>query len=98
LLEILDAAGVPCSPVRAIDDVMRWEQLRERGMITPLRNPLAQADVAAAGPGFPVKFGGTPAGYDRAAPIPGEHTDEVLRRLAGLDEAGVQRLRDRGVA
>ncbi|MBL8378713.1 MAG: CoA transferase [Burkholderiales bacterium] len=93
----LDAAGVPSSPIRSTDEVLRWEQLRARSMIVPLRNPLSGAHAAAAGPGFPIKFGATPAGYDAPAPIPGAHTDEMLARFAGLDADERARLRAAGV-
>jgi crotonobetainyl-CoA:carnitine CoA-transferase CaiB-like acyl-CoA transferase len=94
---VLREAGVPSSPVRSTDEVMRWAQLRERGMIVPLLNPLSGASAAAEGPGFPIRFGATPAGYDAPAPVPGAHTAELLGRFLGLDEAEVRRLRTDGI-
>jgi len=91
--ERCDAARVPCSPVRSIDDLMTWRQLRERGMIVPVVNPLSGAEVEAAAPGFPIKFSESPATYDAPAPLPGAHTAEVLKRLAGVDEASLAELR-----
>jgi len=93
----LVTAGVPSSPVRDIDDVMRWEQLRAREMILPLVNPLSDRVVDAAAPGFPIKFSASPAGYASSAPVPGAHTDEVLGRLAGLTQSDIERLRDERV-
>jgi formyl-CoA transferase len=93
----LEAGGVASSPVRTIDDVLAWGQLRERGMVQPLVNPLAQAAVDGSAPGFPLKFSGAAAGYDEPAPIPGAHTAEVLARLAGVDAARLEALQREGV-
>ncbi len=93
----LGAAAVPASPVRDIGQLMQWRQLRERDMVTPLANPLTQSDVDVAGPGFPIKFSASPAGYDAPAPRPGAHTAEILGRLAGVDEAALETLRRTGV-
>ena len=93
----LDEARVPCSPVRGIDELMKWRQLRERDMVLPLVNPLAGRAVDAAGPGFPIKFSGAPAAYDSPAPVPGAHTAEVLARLAGIDPQALAELQAAGV-
>jgi CoA:oxalate CoA-transferase len=91
--ERCDAARVPCSPVRSIDDLMTWRQLREREMIVPLVNPLSGGEVQAAAPGFPIKFSQSRAAYDSPAPLPGAHTAEILQRLAGVDDASLAQLR-----
>ena len=93
----LNAAGVAVSPVRSIDEVMQWPQLLEREMIVRLTNPLTGAPAAAQAPGFPIKFSRTPAGHDRAAPVPGADSDEVFARLAGLSAARVGELRRDGI-
>ena len=86
VVSAMSSAKIPCSPVHTIDDVMQWPQLHARDMIQPVWNPLARAHVAAKAPGFPLKFSRTPGGYERPAPLPGEHTREVLRSLAGVGE------------
>ncbi len=98
--EIVDAltrAGVACSLVRTADDVMRWPQLLEREMIVRLVNPLTGAAAAAMGPGFPIKFSRTPAGYDTPAPVPGAHSEEVFARFAELSASELRQLRDDGI-
>jgi crotonobetainyl-CoA:carnitine CoA-transferase CaiB-like acyl-CoA transferase len=98
--EIVDAlrrVSVACSPVRSTDEVMSWPQLQEREMIVRLINPLTGEASAAAGPGFPVKFSRTPAGYDTPAPVPGAHSEEIFARFANLAPSDVQRLRTKGV-
>lgn len=98
IVQLLAEAKIPCSPVRAIDDVMAWRHLRERGMVQPLWNPLSGAEVDAMAPGFPVKFSAAPAGYDQPAPLPGQHTAEMLRRLGGYSEQEVAELLRQAVA
>ncbi len=93
----LEAAAVPASPVRDIDQVMQWRQLRERGMLAALTNPLSRSTMDASGPGFPIKFSGSPSGYDTPAPRPGAHTAEILARLGGVSEAAFEELRRSGV-
>lgn len=90
---LLAQAKLACSPVRDIHEVLQWDQLIQRKMAMPLWNPLSKSTMAASGSGFPIKFSGSPADYDRPAPLPGEHSDEVLTRLAGLDAAQIAGLR-----
>jgi len=76
---------------------MQWSQLLERDMIVPLANPLTGVAAGARGPGFPIKFSRTPAGYGTPAPLPGAHTEEVLARFAHLSAAEVRQLRNDGI-
>ncbi|MCY1417836.1 formyl-coenzyme A transferase [compost metagenome] len=45
----------------------------------------------------PVKFSATPIVDYKAPPRQGEHTDNVLGELLGMDAAQIQALRDKGV-
>jgi len=97
VVDALAAARVPCSPVRSTQEVMQWSQLLERDMIVPLTNPLTGVAAGAHGPGFPIKFSQTPAGYGTPAPLPGAHTEAVLARFAHLSAAEVRQLRNDGI-
>uniref|UniRef100_UPI0040470B79 CaiB/BaiF CoA transferase family protein n=1 Tax=Orrella sp. TaxID=1921583 RepID=UPI0040470B79 len=85
-LEKLHAKNIPCSPVRTMQEAIKWEQLQERKMISHLVNPLSQSNMDASGPGFPIKFSKTPASYDTPSPIPGEHTEAILESLTDLSK------------
>ncbi|MEM5431424.1 CoA transferase [Cupriavidus oxalaticus] len=91
------SARIPCSPVRTIDDVLAWDQIVSRNMAVSLWNPLANATMNVKAASFPLRFGGADAGYDTPAPVPGAHTEEILRELAGVDAAEFRRLRERRI-
>jgi crotonobetainyl-CoA:carnitine CoA-transferase CaiB-like acyl-CoA transferase len=44
----------------------------------------------------PLRFSATPVAYRQAPPFLGQHSEEVLRELLGLDEAAIAELRREG--
>jgi 2-methylfumaryl-CoA isomerase len=48
-------------------------------------------------PGLPIEFGAYPREAPRAAPVLGEHTDEILAEVVGLGSVEIGRLHDEGV-
>jgi len=81
-------------PVLDLDEALDSDLVRDRGMVVELDQP-------GAGPvrqlGAPVKLGRTPARSPRAAPVLGEHTQEVLR-AAGYSPEEVKQLVESGAA
>jgi crotonobetainyl-CoA:carnitine CoA-transferase CaiB-like acyl-CoA transferase len=47
--------------------------------------------------GSPMRLSETPVQYRNAPPTLGQHTDEVLREVLGMDAGAVQALHDQGV-
>jgi crotonobetainyl-CoA:carnitine CoA-transferase CaiB-like acyl-CoA transferase len=47
--------------------------------------------------GAPVRLSETPGSVRTPSPMLGEHTEQVLRELLGMDQATVAALRDKGV-
>ena len=74
----LVAAGVPCGPVRTVEEALSDAQLAARGMIQRLTH-------ATAGPisvlGVPVKLSETPGTVRTPPPTLGQHTSSVLEEL-----------------
>jgi len=92
--ERLDRAGVPCAPVRTLDEVCADPQTAMREMIATLPHPtVGDAPVT----GVPAKFSDTPGQTRFAAPLLGQHTREVLHSLLCLEEAALDRLEEEGV-
>jgi crotonobetainyl-CoA:carnitine CoA-transferase CaiB-like acyl-CoA transferase len=88
------AAGLPAGPINDMAQVFSDPQVAHRQMVVEVEHPTA-GPVRL--PGIPVKFGGTPARVQGPPPLLGEHTDEVLRGILGLDDAAVASLRAEGV-
>lgn len=92
--EVTDALGksdVACAPVRTPRQAIDWPHLRERGMVEPLRR-LDGSDTGIAAAGFPLKFSRSTTGH-AVAPVPGAHTEEVLKKYLGLGAPEIERLR-----
>ena len=93
-IETLENAGVPCGPINTIADVFADPQVQARGMRLELHHPILGAVPSVASP---IKYSETQISYDRAAPMLGEHTDEVLRDLLGVTLEEIDRMRKRGI-
>jgi crotonobetainyl-CoA:carnitine CoA-transferase CaiB-like acyl-CoA transferase len=93
-IEKLEAANVPCGPINTIDKVFADPQVQARGMRVDLPHPRAGTLPSIANP---VRFATAPIEYTHAPPVLGQHTDEVLEELLGLDADARAALRARGV-
>ena len=91
--DALEAAGVPNGPINNLKQVFEEPQVVARGMKIELEHPLAGRVPLIASP---MKFSGTPIAHEVAPPTLGQHTDEVLQNLLGLDDAAIARLRKGG--
>jgi crotonobetainyl-CoA:carnitine CoA-transferase CaiB-like acyl-CoA transferase len=84
---------VPCGPINSIPDAFADEQFKARGMQIELPHPSAGTLPLMKGP---IEFRESPSVYERAPPLLGQHSDEVLREL-GLGDDEVAALRKGGI-
>jgi crotonobetainyl-CoA:carnitine CoA-transferase CaiB-like acyl-CoA transferase len=87
------AAGLPAGPINDIRQVFDDPQVRHREMAVEVEHPTAGRVRL---PGVPVKFEGTPARVQGPPPRLGEHTDQVLHDVLGLDAVAIADLRASG--
>ena len=88
LVDALEKAGVPCGPINSIPEVFEQEQIKHRGMRMDLPHPKSGTVPSVANP---INFAATPLHYDRAPPLLGQHSDEVLREIGLSDADGEDR-------
>jgi CoA:oxalate CoA-transferase len=93
LVALLAERGIPCAPVRSVEEVAFDPDVAKRRMLVDI-------DVPGSGP---IKVLGTPVRLStmdqyvppRPPPALGEHTEEVLGSV-GISAAEIRRLRDAG--
>jgi crotonobetainyl-CoA:carnitine CoA-transferase CaiB-like acyl-CoA transferase len=87
-LALLEAGGVPAGPVLTIEQMVEDPQVQAREMVVEVEHNKVGRTRAL---GTPVKFSATPTRVNRAAPLLGEHTREILAEY-GLTPAEIDRL------
>jgi crotonobetainyl-CoA:carnitine CoA-transferase CaiB-like acyl-CoA transferase len=77
-LAALEKAGVPAGPINDYAEALADPHTLARQMVVDLQHPGAGAIKAL---GVPVKLSDTPGAVERAAPLLGEHSAEILEAL-----------------
>ena len=89
----LETAGVPCGPINTVAQAFANPQVQSRGMQIQLPHPLAgQVPLM----GSPMKFSGTPVEHKLAPPVLGQHAEEILEQILGMDAPAREKLRASG--
>jgi len=92
-LDKLKQVGVPAGPINTIAEVFEDPQVVHRAILRRLPHPAAGSVPQIMSP---LRFGNADLRMDRAPPLLGEHTTQVLGEL-GLSAGQIQDLRDRNV-
>jgi crotonobetainyl-CoA:carnitine CoA-transferase CaiB-like acyl-CoA transferase len=94
LIDALSAVDVPCGPINDLAQVFADPQVQHRDLKISLPHSLSGSVTTVRNP---LRFSSTPAEYTRPPPQLGEHTDEVLTRIAKLTATDLSALREKKV-
>jgi len=88
-----EALKIGCGPINTLEKVFADPHVQAREMLVTMDHASGEPVTVIANP---VKLSATPPDYRSAAPVLGQHTDEVLASL-GHDAAAIAKLRDGGI-
>ena len=88
-IETLSQAGVPCSPINTLDQLLTHPHTQATGIIMDYDHPVGGPTKAVA---QPFLLDGEPRTAGSPPPMHGQHTDDVLHEM-GLSAQEVDRLR-----
>jgi len=88
-----DAAGVPAGPILNVDEVLTNEHVAARGMVASYDHPHIGP---FQGLRIPLRFAGQDAPAITRPPLLGEHTEDVLANMLGLNADAIAALRASG--
>ncbi|MCH7697873.1 MAG: CoA transferase [Chloroflexi bacterium] len=93
-LEEFTNIGIPCGPLNTIPQAAEHPQVRAREMLVEVEHPVAGTLSLS---NTPVRLSRTPGGIKGPSPAIGQHSDELLRELLGIESAELSRLRESDV-
>jgi len=93
-VDLLEAANVPCGPIYNLQQVFEDPQVQHRHLRFSQPHSIG---VEAPGVANPINLSDSPITYTSAAPLLGEHTEEVLMGALGLPRERVEHLRQKRV-
>ena len=88
----LNPLNVPCGPILSMKEISREPALRASGTIVEVDHPERGKYLTV---GNPIKLSDSAPDVVRS-PLLGEHTEEILREVVGLDDVGIQEAREQG--
>lgn len=94
LIDALRAQAIPVGEVKDVAQALESETARYRQVVMSVEHPVAGEVKMVRSP---LRFSRTPTVAAKAPPLHGQHTDEVLGRVLGKDDADLASLREAGV-
>lgn len=90
---LLVGAGIPMGAINNLAEAVAHPQVAARRALVEVEHPAA-GKVKMVGP--PIRLSETPGDVRRPSPTLGQHTDEILAEVLGLDASGIAALRASG--
>ncbi|WP_448206279.1 formyl-CoA transferase [Azospirillum sp. sgz302134] len=91
-MEILNEHDIPCGPILSMKELAEDQSLRETGTVVEVDHPKRGKYLSV---GNPIKLSDSPTEVVRS-PLLGEHTEEILREVLGLDDQRITEVRETG--
>ncbi len=92
VMEILNPLNVPCGPILSMKELASEESLRQARTVVEVDHPERGKYLTV---GNPIKLSDSAADVARS-PLLGEHTEEVLKTVIGLDDNEIEIARRQG--
>ena len=92
VMDILNPLNVPCGPILSMKELANEESLRQTGTVVEVDHPERGKYLTV---GNPIKLSDSPSDVQRS-PLLGEHTEEVLKTIVGLDDKEIAAARQQG--
>jgi formyl-CoA transferase len=92
IMDICNPLNIPCGPILSMKELAEEPSLRATGTVVEVDHPTRGKYLSV---GNPIKLSDSPTEVTRS-PLLGEHTDEILAEVLGLDEHAISELRAAG--
>jgi len=92
VMDILNPLNVPCGPILSMKELAEEPSLRATGTVVEVDHPERGKYVTV---GNPIKLSDSPSDVVRS-PLLGEHTEDVLREVLGMNDAEIGAAREDG--
>ncbi|MGH7120860.1 MAG: CaiB/BaiF CoA transferase family protein [Acetobacteraceae bacterium] len=96
-VERLEALKIGCGSINRLADVFADPQVKARNMVFEMPHPALPEGSGMQLIANPVRLSATPVNYREPPPLLGADTEEVLRGILGLSEAGIALLRSKEI-
>jgi formyl-CoA transferase len=92
VMAICNPLDIPVGPILSMKEIAEEQSLRESGTVVEVDHPERGPYLSV---GCPIKLSDCPADVKRS-PLLGEHTEEILREVVGLNDAEITQAKQAG--